>query len=115
MATCSSNPDDYISLPIPPVPKTQGLDSTTFKVPPLDGSLMLPEIYDWHLKNSPEHPLFEYADENGVTTLTWAQVVRGVHRAGAYVRLNVAKSSGAQPLDDKPVVSILAYTGKMDI
>ncbi|KAK7689664.1 hypothetical protein QCA50_007459 [Cerrena zonata] len=106
----SLDPDDYISLPIPPVPKTQGLTSSTFKIPPLDGSLTLPQIYDWNLKHSPTHPLFEYADEDGViTTLTWAQVVRGVHHAGAYVKLKIAKDQ-QRSLEDRPIVSILAYT-----
>ncbi|KAF8993889.1 hypothetical protein BDQ17DRAFT_1431390 [Cyathus striatus] len=46
---------------LPPPPSTQALASDTFRPPPLDGSLTLPEIYDWHMKNTPNHRLFVYA------------------------------------------------------
>ncbi|CAL1710450.1 unnamed protein product [Somion occarium] len=102
----SMNPDDYKTLPIPPRPQTQGLTSTTFKIPPLDGSLSLPEIYDWHAENSPNHPLFEFAEDDGtVRTITWKEGVKGVHRAGRYVRNKLTEFGETEA---RPVVAILA-------
>ena len=73
-------------LPIPTPPCTQALKSTTFKPAPLDGSLTIPELYDWHQIHTPNHPLFEYADDFGVVhVLLWPEVVQAIHRAARRV------------------------------
>ncbi|KAJ3522383.1 hypothetical protein NM688_g8882 [Phlebia brevispora] len=98
-------PDRFKQLPIEAPPRTQILTSATFQAPPLDGSLTLPEIYDWHAEHSPEHPLFVYGNEEGpVHTITWAEAVRGIHRAGRIVRDAVIPVH----TDSVPVVAILA-------
>ncbi|KAI0073515.1 acetyl-CoA synthetase-like protein [Panus rudis PR-1116 ss-1] len=116
------DPDAYLTLPIPPVPQTQNLrrSESKFKIPPLDGSLTLPEIYDWHLENSPDHPLFLYGEdaEEGsgrplgdggeVVTLTWRDVVRGIHRAGWAVKRNIENGGWRSDKDERPMVAILA-------
>ena len=68
--------------------RNQALRSNTFQLPPLDGSLTLPELFDWHGQHSSEHPLFEYfddgesGDESGkVCTITWGETARAVRRA----------------------------------
>ncbi|TFY80855.1 hypothetical protein EWM64_g3157 [Hericium alpestre] len=68
---------------MPSLPKSQVLNSVTFKAPPLeDESLTLPDIYDWHYENSPNHPLFRYEDSPGkLKSITWAEAVRAIHRA----------------------------------
>ncbi|KAJ3532133.1 hypothetical protein NM688_g7469 [Phlebia brevispora] len=101
------NPNTYKQLPIPPPPPTQCLTSKTFRLPPLDGSMTVPEMFDWHLKNSPEHPLFIYSDDDGnTTTIKWADAVKAVHRAGRLLqaRLNIY-SSGPKNV---PFVAMLA-------
>ncbi|KAH7912486.1 acetyl-CoA synthetase-like protein [Hygrophoropsis aurantiaca] len=58
----------------------------TFSRPPLDGSLTLPQIYDWHYTHNPNHPIFEYANRAGtLDRLTYSQLVPAVHAAGHYV------------------------------
>ncbi|KAK0210917.1 hypothetical protein DFS33DRAFT_1371246 [Desarmillaria ectypa] len=47
------------AIPLPP--QSQGLSSPTFRVPPLDGSPTIPEIYAWHLQHSPNHRVFVIA------------------------------------------------------
>ena len=97
-----------VSLGLPPIPKTQALTSTTFRPPPLDGSLTIPELYDWHYENSPDHPLFIYSDDDGeVTTIKWPQAVRAVHRAGHMAR-ELARQN---QLPTRPVFAILAGNG----
>ena len=98
-------------LPIPPVPHTQALSSTTFRLPPLDGTLTIAEMWDWHTEHSPEHPVFEYSDDDGnVTTIKWPEATRAMHRAGRLVK----SFADAHPssTDRKPIVAILASTGK---
>ncbi|KAI0070731.1 acetyl-CoA synthetase-like protein, partial [Panus rudis PR-1116 ss-1] len=81
------HPNDYTVLPIPQLPRTQCLEETAFKQPPLDGTMTVPEMYDWHLEHSPDHPLFAYADENEEEhIISWAEGARAVHRAGHVVR-----------------------------
>jgi len=96
---------------LPAPPQTQALSSATFVPPPLDGSLTLPEVYDWHLKNTPDHPLFIYAKHNGleVRRILWPEAVRAIHVGARLVR----KTMGWQPgMADTPVVAILAASGQ---
>ena len=76
------NPASYMQLPLPPLPRTQGLSSPTFKLPPLDGSLILPHVWDWHYETSPDHPVMVYSDDDGSTTIIrMKEVVHAIHRA----------------------------------
>lgn len=85
----------------------QGLSSSTFTVPPLhNGSLSFSEIQDWHYKNSPDHPLFVYATEDGQTsTITWSSAVMAIHRAARIVCDLVERNPVSSPA--KPVIAIL--------
>lgn len=98
----------YVRLPITGIPNTQGLSSKTFRVPPLDGSLTLPEIWDWHLEYSPNHPLFVYNEKDGSqTTLYFREAIHAIHRAGWLVRSRLPEAI----LDTRPVIAILAMSG----
>ncbi|KAF9497912.1 acetyl-CoA synthetase-like protein [Pleurotus eryngii] len=80
-------------LPLPPLPKTQALTSSTFKIPPLDGSLSVPELYDWHYCHKTEHPVFEFPGENDQQTIIkWPELVRAIH-TGARIIRNLLKSA----------------------
>ncbi|KLO13764.1 acetyl-CoA synthetase-like protein [Schizopora paradoxa] len=92
-------------LLLPPTPRTQALSSATFKAPPLDGSLSISEIYDWHGENSKEHPLFVYSDASGnLRTIQWFEAVRAIHRAGRLVKSRVSDDDGGEGT----VIAILA-------
>ena len=98
------------SLDLPSFPRTQALSSTTFRPPPLDGSLTIPEAYDWHYKHSPQHPLFIYSDEDGsVNTIYWPEATKAVHRAG-HVAAKLA-AEGSPSSNRRPVFAILAGNG----
>ncbi len=107
------SPDNYKVLPIPPLPPTQCLNTTTFTQPKLDGSLSVPELYDWHLEHSPNHPLFVFSDEQGIpTTIYWPEAARAVHRAGHLVRSLVHDDTSKTAQPSKPrVLAVLAATG----
>ena len=81
-------------LPLSDVPRTQALTSTTFQPPPLDGTLGIPELFDWHGDHSPNHPLFVYTNSDGANvSITWLDAVRAIHKAGHLIRTLANKSS----------------------
>ncbi|KAJ6599959.1 hypothetical protein DFH09DRAFT_970599 [Mycena vulgaris] len=85
-------------------PTPQGLSSSTFKQPPLDGSLTLPEILDHHAQHSPHHPLFRFADtDNIIHTISWSRSVKAFHTAARITRKRVEAGVGSRPM-----VAILA-------
>ncbi|TFK21446.1 acetyl-CoA synthetase-like protein [Coprinopsis marcescibilis] len=92
--------------PFHEVPKTQALTSKTFTPPPLDGSLDPAELYDWHLLNSPSHPLYVYANEDGTTTkILWPEAVEAIYTGVKHIRKITNWSPG---LTNPPIVAILA-------
>jgi hypothetical protein len=96
------------------LPRTQVLNSSTFKAPPLgDKSLCLPDFYDWQYRNSPTHPFFVFDDGPGkVRTITWAEAVRGIHLAARLVASRVPSVDAAAALEGRPIViAALAATG----
>jgi acyl-CoA synthetase (AMP-forming)/AMP-acid ligase II len=96
------------------LPRTQVLNSSTFKAPPLeDKSLCLPDFYDWQARNSPSHPFFLYEDgPENIRTILWAEAARGIHRAAHLVASRVSPEDAAAALEGRPViVAALAATG----
>ncbi|KAF9471438.1 acetyl-CoA synthetase-like protein [Pholiota conissans] len=88
---------------LPPPPQTQALQSKTFRPPPLDGSLKLPEIYDWHAENTPNHRLFVFCDENQQTkTILWPEAVKAIYNGAQFLRMKIGEQ------DSAPIVAILA-------
>ncbi|KAK0203694.1 hypothetical protein DFS33DRAFT_1383956 [Desarmillaria ectypa] len=94
------------AIPLPP--QTQVLSSKTFIPPPLDGSLTLPEIYDWNFKHSPNYRPFVYTQQDGTPrTIYWPETVRAVHAGVRLLRDRLGWKPGA---NEKPVVAILAIS-----
>ncbi len=95
----------------PELPQTQALFSSTFLPPPLDGSLTLNEIYDWHLENNPEHRLFVCAREGALSrVIHWGETGMAVRRGAQMVSKMVGSRLDAVK---QPVVAILAVSGIM--
>ncbi|KAF8486550.1 hypothetical protein JB92DRAFT_3148577 [Gautieria morchelliformis] len=56
-------------------------------LPPLDGSLCLPDVLDYHLEHNPKRPAYVFVqDDVHVVAVTFAQVARAVHRAAYKIR-----------------------------
>ncbi|KIK61185.1 hypothetical protein GYMLUDRAFT_43259 [Collybiopsis luxurians FD-317 M1] len=100
------------------LPTLQGVHSSTFHRPPLDGSLTVPELFAWHARNSPNHPVFIYPadDENqDAHTICYPEVYKAIGVAakmvknslklGAEHHARLALKSGGK---DAPVIGILA-------
>ena len=97
---------------IPPPPPTQALNTTTFTPPPLDLSLTLAELIDFHRVHSPNHVVYVYEDVPGerkqIAFSTW---IRAIHRAGRHVR-ELFQLPEPQAGSAKPVIAMLANSGE---
>ncbi|THV07008.1 acetyl-CoA synthetase-like protein [Dendrothele bispora CBS 962.96] len=90
-------------IPVPP--QTQARKSTTFRPPPIDSSLTLPQIYDWQSQQSAAHRLFVFTDIDGkLNTITWSEGVAAVY-TGARILRN--RLSSIQVIK-RPVIAILS-------
>ncbi|KAH9911161.1 uncharacterized protein B0H18DRAFT_945218, partial [Fomitopsis serialis] len=93
-----SPPLDPMSPPqrlLPAPPSTHGLSSTTFRPPPLDGSLTLPELCDWHGEHSANHRLFVYAEDDGtVKNILWSSASQAIRRAAELVKQRLGDKQG---------------------
>ncbi len=85
--------------------KTSPGSSSTFTRPPLDGSLTYPEIFDYNAQHSPDHPVFQFYDQDHIQKVTWSEVAKAIHAAGRIVLENVPRT------DIVPVVGVLAHAG----
>ncbi|KAF8213914.1 hypothetical protein K438DRAFT_2148714 [Mycena galopus ATCC 62051] len=73
---------------------------------PLDGSLSVAEIYDWHGQNTPHHRLFVFArDDGSIRTIYWPEAVQAVYMGADILRKRFGWKPGMKKL---PVVGILA-------
>jgi len=104
----------YPSSLIPLPPKTQALSSSTFTLPPLNGTLTPPELYDFHLQYSPNHPFFVYTKSGSTHTILWSKAVRSAHRAGRIVQSRL-EDGKTNPPSCRPIVSILALSGMLHV
>lgn len=126
---------DFAPPPSGSFPMPQGYNSPTFHPPPVDGTLCIPELFEYHAEHSPEHPLFIYADEDssiisgddrgsGTRTIKYPEAWRMVQRAakivnGHYMRFKDKyarqdRESGIVAMKQRvpPTIGILANAGK---
>ncbi|KAG7441935.1 acetyl-CoA synthetase-like protein [Guyanagaster necrorhizus] len=82
--------------------KTSPGPSSTFTRPPFDGSLTYPEIFDYNAQHSPDHPVFQFYDQDHIQQITWREVTKAIHAAGRVVLDHVVRT------DSVPVVGVLA-------
>ncbi|KAF8880544.1 hypothetical protein BD779DRAFT_1675887 [Infundibulicybe gibba] len=88
-------------------PNPQARSGQSFIPAPLDGSLTIPEVYDFNLHNNGIHPLFVYDTPDGVQTISWGKAGRAIHNAAMVVSRSMC-AAGSKP--KVPVVAILANT-----
>ena len=97
----------------------QGSTSKTFKAPAIDTTLTIPELFQYHAENSPEHPVFVYVDDGKQEHyICFPEVYHAIRKAAtlssSHLRaltdaFEAAYAEDADP--DYPVVGILANTG----
>lgn len=117
---CLTRPSIYSKQPIRTRKRAlmashpQATISSTFIPPPLDGTLTIPQIYDFHLEHNPEHVLFVYDGKDGdVNTISWGRAARAIHTAAkavdCKVGVDLARLEGER---EAPAVGILAVIGR---
>ena len=110
---------DALSFYNPTVVTPQGANSKTFKNPGLDTTLTIPELFEFHAKNSPEHAVFVYADDDHQQRfLRYPEVYRGIRKAATlasahYNRLAgyYAQGQAGKSSNEPPAIGILATAG----
>lgn len=103
----------------PNVKTIQGANSKTFKNPGLDTTLTIPELFEFHAKNSPEHPVFVYTDDDlQQHTIRFPEVYRAIRKAATIASSHYdrqadyyAKAQVGKSPNEPPVVGILATAG----
>lgn len=83
----------------------QGQSSSTFQKPPLDGSLNIAMLVDWHARHSPDHAWAVYpkANSNDLQHVTWRQLGYAVQKVAAMLQREIR----ADP-NSTPIVAVLA-------
>ncbi|KAF8996234.1 hypothetical protein BDQ17DRAFT_1411844 [Cyathus striatus] len=76
----------------------------SFTLPPLDGSLTVPELYDWNYEHNPNGLVFVHSDSP--SGLKFSDVVPAIHRAGQYV--SGAIGGATVRSDRKDIVAIFS-------
>jgi hypothetical protein len=88
-----------------------GKTDSNFTQPPLDASLTIPELYDFHYKFNPDHHVFIYKHRHdGVKHLNFSHVVPAADRAARYVADIANINLDADSFINTPI-AILATSG----
>ncbi len=103
----------------PTVKTWQGQNSTTFRRPEFDTKLTVPQLFEYHAKNSPNHEVFVYVDDDKVEhAIHFPDVYRGIQKSATivsehYTRLSdyYTKAQEGKRELEPPVIGILASTG----
>jgi hypothetical protein len=103
-------------MPFPPTPphRVHGLKpDCDFNLPPLDGSLTVPEVFDFHFEHNPGYPIFTYyADKSGqLVNVPYRDFVPAAHRAARLIAESAEIDIHAIDPQKAPVVTILADSG----
>ena len=71
----------------PPSSRLHKADDNSFSyvTPPLDGSLAVADIYDFHYENNPNHPVFVYADGDDLSYVRFRELVPAAYNAARYI------------------------------
>ena len=109
----------FILLPYVPTP--QGRNSATFHLHPLDGTLSVPELFEYDAVHSPNHPLFVYPDPDApdrTRTICYPEALRLIHRTALIVHGHQSRAPpryvvqvGVRPHHQAPTIGILAIAG----
>ena len=95
-----------------PIQQRAQKEGCNFKFPPLDGSKAIPQLFDWHLVENADYPVFVFkpVTENELRYLYYRDIVPAVHEAGWFVA-NAAGICLDEPSSTLGPVAIIATTG----
>lgn len=96
-----------------PVPLLLTKEGSKFQHPPLDGSMTIPQIYDWHYAHSPDHPAFVFKDPicGDIKRLTYREIVPAMHMAARSILREIGTYSPHPTSAMYGPIAIVANTG----
>jgi hypothetical protein len=71
------------------LPTPQAVHCKTFTPPPMDGTMTVPDVFDWHAEHSPDHVVFVLSDnlESETERMTYKDANALINKAtGLYYR-----------------------------
>jgi hypothetical protein len=74
---------------VPELPTPQAVCYSTFTPPPMDGTMTVPDVFDWHAEHSPDHVVFVLSDgpESETERITYKNANVLINKAtGLYYR-----------------------------
>ncbi|ETW75335.1 hypothetical protein HETIRDRAFT_461285 [Heterobasidion irregulare TC 32-1] len=95
--------------------KSQATRSTTFTVPPLDGTLSIPQVFDFHAQESRDHPLFVFEDAaESLAHVTYDHFMRAAHRAArTFTEYQMNMDHALSSSKKVPIFAVLAAADSM--
>lgn len=96
---------------LPGMLRVQGTESATFTPVPLDQQLSIPQLIDYHLAHSKDHPVMTWDDGSGTReTILWSAYGRAIHRVARIVAdtLGFDLDKGERPPEDTHVAILAA-------
>lgn len=98
---------------VPVVPKRAPKRDFSYNAPPLDGSLTVPQIYDWHFTQNADHAVFIFKphDRDGLERLTYRKVVPAMHNAGRLVS-RLVRQNAEDLMEETGPVAIVSSAGE---
>jgi hypothetical protein len=91
---------------VPELSAPQAVHYSTFTPPPMDGTMTVPDVFDWHAEHSPDHVVFLLSDSPDSETerMTYKDANALINKAtGLYYR-NIARH-------DVPARSVVGMFG----
>jgi hypothetical protein len=110
----STDMDSAFTRPtvLTPTTKVHGRKSDCkFTPPPLDASLTIPEIYDFHYRVNPDHHVFVYPHAHGgLKYLNYSHVIPAADRAARFIANTTNRDFNSDVSASSPI-AILATSG----
>ncbi|KAH9922935.1 uncharacterized protein B0H18DRAFT_1016223 [Fomitopsis serialis] len=88
----------------------QAASGSQYVPAPRDGSLTLPEVYNWHYQHNPHQRVFLWHDHTGPVHLTYSDVIPAAQRAARYV----AEAAGIELVDDMTPAKLVVILAASD-
>ncbi|KAI0708459.1 acetyl-CoA synthetase-like protein [Earliella scabrosa] len=99
----------------PPITQ-QGRDSATFHPAPLDYGLSVPGLYEYHARNSPDHPVFTYSDiaTQHTTDVLYRNAWSAISTiAGTILDRCNNKHTSTRTSTTRPIIAVLALADSL--
>jgi hypothetical protein len=96
---------------LPGMHHVQGAESKTFSPIPLSKPCSLPEMIDFHMVHSSNHPVMLWNEGEDTRTITWTQFGRAIHRVARAIATKLGYDLDKQEKPPKNTFVAIMATG----